>query len=124
MRLNVQAVLLVMLVTLSGCFNAVISRKPDEQKIVYVAPVAVKCALSIGGAYIPTDPAQATFDCLQIREDPNLQWGFTEGIQGFTFESGFRYKLRVNKVYPDPNLADAFPTLNLIEVLEKTPVSN
>jgi Domain of unknown function (DUF4377) len=118
MRLNVHAILLVSMIALSGCTNS------NVQKIVYVAPVTVKCTIGVEGAYIPSDPSLATFDCLQIREALDQSWGFTEGIQGFTFESGFTYKLSVLKIYPPPGLADAFPTLKLVGILEKRPVSN
>jgi hypothetical protein len=92
-----------------------------EQKIVFVAHTTIKCASSIGGPMIPVDPSQATLDCIQIRESRDQPWGFTSGIQDFTYEPGFSYTLRVNKIYPDPNLMDAFPYLQLLETLEKTP---
>ncbi len=117
MRLNVHGILFVSMVALMGCTNS------NVQKIVYVAPITIKCTIGVEGAYIPSDPSLATQDCIQIREDPNTQWGFTEGIQGFTFESGFTYKLSVLKIYPPPGLVDAFPTLKLVGILEKTPVT-
>lgn len=61
--------------------------------------------------------------CLEVREDPADDWElFYDDIEGFTFESGFRYSLRVKVEEVDNPPADASSLrYELIEVVDKKP---
>lgn len=61
--------------------------------------------------------------CLEVREDPADDWElFYDDIEGFTFESGFRYTLRIKVEEVDNPPADASSLrYELIEVVDKTP---
>jgi hypothetical protein len=61
--------------------------------------------------------------CMQIRRSPGEHWElFYDGIEGFEFEPGFTYELRVRATVVDDPPADASSQRYvLVEVVDKTP---
>lgn len=61
--------------------------------------------------------------CMQMRRSPDEPWElFYDGIEGFTFEPGFTYELRVRATAVDNPPADASSQrYALVEVVDKTP---
>ena len=56
-----------------------------EMKTLYVGSELVDCV------------GVAPMECMQVRADPSGEWQlFYDQIEGFTFEPGFTYELRVN----------------------------
>ncbi|MEV0340829.1 DUF4377 domain-containing protein [Nocardia sp. NPDC050713] len=61
-------------------------------------------------------------DCLQIRRDQNGPWELFYGsIDGFEFQSGNHYRLRIEQTPVDPPADAPSVTWRLVEVLEKRP---
>lgn len=62
--------------------------------------------------------------CLLVKFDPNAEWEFHyDGIEGFAYEPGFEYQLRVRRVeLADPPADGSSIIYQLIEVQEKTAV--
>ncbi|HEX2027454.1 MAG TPA: DUF4377 domain-containing protein [Nitriliruptorales bacterium] len=60
--------------------------------------------------------------CLQVREAPHGDWElFYDEIQGFDFEPGYRYELRVDVQQVEAPPADASSLrYELVEVIDKT----
>lgn len=82
------------------------------EKTLYLGPVMRDCV------------GVAPMKCYMVREDPNGPWtNFYNIIEGFTFEPGYNYTLRVRVTdSPKPIPADASSkTYTLIEVMSKTP---
>lgn len=98
------------LLALSGC--AATAAERDQEKILYVGPQLVDCV------------GVAPMKCMQVKDSPEAQWAyFYEGIQGFTFEEGYQYKLKVavKQRAPENIPADASSQeWHLIKILEKT----
>lgn len=82
-----------------------------EELTLFVAPEALPCF------------GVAPRDCLQVREEPEAMWeNFFDAIEGFTFEPGFFYELRVRRLPVDPVPADGSSfRYVLIEIVSKTP---
>jgi hypothetical protein len=62
-------------------------------------------------------------ECLRVRQHPDTAWTlFYDGIEGFQFEAGFEYTLRV-AVRPVPNPPADGSTLayRLLAILRKVP---
>lgn len=61
--------------------------------------------------------------CLQVRERSDAPWElFYDGIEGFTYEPGFRYVLRVaERRIPDPPADGSSLAYRLLRVVSKTP---
>lgn len=60
--------------------------------------------------------------CLLVRENDNERWTFMyEGVEGFTYESGYRYTVEVwRQTLPIDGIADALPyRYVLIRVIDK-----
>jgi hypothetical protein len=80
-----------------------------ETLVLYVGPVQVDC--------VGLGPRK----CLQTRRSPDAPWeAFYDTIEGFTWEPGFTWRLRVRRfpVKDPPQDASAF-RYALIQVLEK-----
>jgi hypothetical protein len=60
--------------------------------------------------------------CLQVRERSDAPWTlFYDGIEGFTYEPGFRYLLRVSvRQVPNPPADGSSLAYRLVDVLTKT----
>lgn len=80
-------------------------RLVDKEVVVFVAPQTVLCGEE---------------KCLQISQNASGPY-FSNRIVGFTHESGFRYKLRVQASTPNSDEIGSFSALRLLETLEKTP---
>lgn len=81
-------------------------------KTLYVGPMLRDCV------------GVAPMKCLMVREDPNAPWqNFYSPIDGFTFEPGYTYTLKVRVTdAPAPVPADASAKkYTLVEVVSKTP---
>jgi hypothetical protein len=61
--------------------------------------------------------------CLQVREQPTAQWQlFYDGIDGFVYEPGYRYLLRVaERRVPDPPADGSSLAYRLLFVISRTP---
>lgn len=78
---------------------------------LFVAPQQVDC--------VGLEPRK----CIQVREDPDEEWRiFYDGIEGFDFEAGFSYVLRVERrrVEDPPADGSSFRYV-LLEVVSKEP---
>lgn len=98
------------LLALSGC--AATAAEKDQEKTLYVGPSLVDC-VGVG-----------PMKCMQVKDLPNAEWTyFYNGIQGFDYEEGYQYKLKVFVKKLDPKMvpADApSERWTLVKVLEKT----
>lgn len=79
-------------------------------KTLYVKESLVDC---VGGA---------PMKCMQVRDDSNQEWTyFYSNIQGFNYEPGYRYKLKVKVENVENPPADASSKRHiLISIDEKT----
>ncbi len=86
--------------------------KAGVEKTIYVAAETVPCV------------GVAPQDCLQIKESPDAEWQrFYDQIEGFTFEPGFEYELRVREEQVANPPADASSRrLVLLEEVSRTAV--
>lgn len=108
------ALAVTMVLLISGCND-----KGDDMasqnmvKEIEVAPVLVDC---IG---------VAPMECLSVREVGQTDWQlYYDSIEGFDFEPGYNYKLKINQTELDQAdvPADASSIRwQLIEVLDKSP---
>lgn len=98
------------LLALSGC--AATAAERDQEKTLYVGPSLVDCV------------GVAPMKCMQVKDNPEAEWTyFYDGIQGFTYEEGYQYKLQVfvKNIDPKDVPADASSQRwSLVKVLEKT----
>lgn len=63
-------------------------------------------------------PAPAT--CLNVKFNKTDSYeGFSNEIEGFTYEEGFFYELRVQVTPPNANLADDIATYDLLNIVSK-----
>ncbi len=64
-------------------------------------------------------------ECLQVRESSDVAWQlFYDNIEGFTYEPGFRYVLRVaERRVPNPPADSSSLAYRLLHVVSKTPAS-
>ena len=60
-------------------------------------------------------------DCLQVRERPDAPWHlFYDVIEGFTYEPGYQYALRVAvRVVPNPPADGSSVAYRLLAILTK-----
>ncbi len=90
----------------------IVTTPASVEKTLYVGPVMRDCV------------GVAPMKCYMVREDPNGPWtNFFNTIQGFSFEPGYNYTLRVRVTdAPQPIPADASSKVyTLLEVVSKTP---
>jgi hypothetical protein len=90
-----------------------------ENIILFVAPQMVACSPSRIGLR-KVDPSTITRRCIQTSTNENGPFG-PDAIGGFSFISGFKYKLLVSATI-DFSITDASAYLQLIKVLKKTPI--
>ncbi|HEY7394495.1 MAG TPA: DUF4377 domain-containing protein [Gemmatimonadaceae bacterium] len=83
----------------------------DRVVVMDIAPQRVACVGSF------------PMECLRVREHPDTAWTlFYERIEGFTFEPGFQYTVRVKiRDVPNPPLDASALSYELLAVLSKTP---
>ncbi|MEZ4793778.1 MAG: DUF4377 domain-containing protein [Gelidibacter sp.] len=92
------------------CLTLFFSCGKDNEKTIYVADTMVNCT----GA--------AAQKCLQIKENEKDNWtNFYSAIEGFDYEAGYSYKLKVevSKIENPPADAPSEKYI-LVEVLDKT----
>ena len=87
------------------------SNVPTTEKTVYISPQTVDC--------IGVSPKQ----CLQVKEKIDEKWTlFYESIEGFEYEPGYGYQLRIaQKKIPNPPADRSRIGWSLIEIISKTP---
>jgi hypothetical protein len=129
--MTVVVAALILLTTSSGCGEGAVGRQVegpagrgaqnhqrdrpggdgDMIKTLYVSSELVDCE-GVG-------PQQ----CMQVRSAPDEPWElFYDQIDGFTFEPGFTYELRVRVTAVDNPPADASSLrYTLVDVVDKTP---
>ena len=97
------------------CISLFFSCSKDNEKTLYVADTLVNCT------------GVSTQKCLQIKENEKDNWtSFYGKIEGFNYEVGYAYKLKVEVSKVENPAADASSIKYiLLEVLDKTktPVS-
>ncbi|HEX3159403.1 MAG TPA: DUF4377 domain-containing protein [Gemmatimonadaceae bacterium] len=78
--------------------------------------------LHVAAALAPCT-AVAPRECMQVRERPDLPWElFYDTIDGFTYEPGYQYQLRVaRRTVPNPPQDVTGLAWRLLAVVEKTP---
>lgn len=78
--------------------------------------------LHVAAALAPCT-AVAPRECMQVRARPDLPWElFYDAIDGFTYEPGHHYTIRVaQRTIPDPPQDVTGMAYRLLAVVEKTP---
>ena len=95
--------------------NGGLAEKPEaqpEEISLYVGPQRVPCE------------GEGPQECYQVKETPDGEWQlFYDEIEGFEWEPGYEYELRVN-VYQveNPPAGGSSLRYELVEVVSKTPV--
>ena len=102
-----------LLVTVLLLFLASSVHAMDDESILWINSFTVQCE------------GVAPMNCLQVQEsdspEPGKWRNFYSSIEGFTFEAGYQYKLRIRKEMLEDVPADASSIRYvLVEVLEKT----
>ena len=97
---------------LAGC--SIVEPDREELLTLYVAPYTATC--------VGVDVQR----CLLVKQAPEAEWTFFyDGIEGFTYEPGFAYTLRVARRHvPNPPADGSSVAYRLITVLAKVPESN
>jgi len=95
---------------LAFCLALFSACSKENEKTIYVADAMVNCT------------SVAAQKCLQIKENENDNWSnLLDEIEGFEYEVGYSYKLKVEVTKIENHPADASSEKYiLIEVLEKT----
>ena len=85
----------------------------EERFVLYVAPHTVECT------------GEGIQQCMLTRRSPSEEWTyFYGGIQGFTYEPGFHWTLRVQtRRIANPPADMSSIEYRLVEIVEKAPVS-
>jgi Domain of unknown function (DUF4377) len=116
-----RVVVLIALLALVSCNQPRVS-----EKLLYVAPTLSSATSTqlVKPQLSPIPPCET--NCLQVKDDLNAPWYNLrlKEIEGFTFESGFRYKLRVRLTETATDGIYLGRSYQLLETLEKTPISN
>jgi hypothetical protein len=97
------------MVLLGGCSSLF---GPDERVVVMdIAPQRVACV------------GMAPQECLRVRQHPDTTWGlFYDGIEGFEFEAGFEYTIRVGvRSIRNPPQDSSSEAYRLLAILRKVP---
>ncbi len=109
-------IILVVYMVIMGCSGNTTSNNSGSKSIdeLYVDSKRVDCV------------GVAPQKCLRTRTDPNGEWQFFyDTIEGFDYQEGFTYKLKVNTFNVENPPADASSIrYELDEVISKTAVEN
>ncbi|MDT3250941.1 DUF4377 domain-containing protein [Serratia sp. root2] len=116
--MKIQALLFVALAGLAGCsqegtsVNQPKKNKGDHTEVLLVNSALVDCM------------GVSPMKCMQVRHSIQGQWEmFYSQIEGFTFEPGYRYRLKVKVTQAENVPADASSLrYTLVEQLEKKKV--
>ncbi len=103
--------MLALLFLLAACGEPTPQDKPGQ--LLYVAPYGTAC---IG---------VVAMECLRVKEEGEANWQlFYNHIEGFAYEEGFQYTLRVKvEEVASPPADGSSLRYTLLEVVEKTPVN-
>jgi hypothetical protein len=101
------ALLTLALGSLAAC--SPVAAEGEEIFTMYVADHTVSCS----GEGITT--------CLLVRRDPAAEWQyFYDGIEGFTYQPGFEYELRVaSRPVPNPPADGSSVAYRLLRVVSR-----
>ncbi|CAI1641715.1 Uncharacterised protein [Serratia liquefaciens] len=116
--LKIKALLFIALVGLAGCsqegakVSQPVNKDGDHTEVLLVNSALVDCM------------GVAPMKCMQVRHSVQGQWEmFYSQIEGFTFEPGYRYRLKVKVTELENVPADASSLrYTLVEQLEKNKV--
>jgi hypothetical protein len=116
--LKIKALLFVALAGLAGCsqegatVSQPVKKDGNHTEVLLVNSALVNCT------------GVAPMKCMQVRHSAQEPWGlFYTGIEGFTFEPGYNYRLKVQVTEVENPPADASSLrYTLIEQLEKNKV--
>lgn len=106
----------VVMLALLVAFPAATCRSPASPAAqiltLEVAPNTVTCT------------GEVERQCLLVRENPTAEWTrFYDTISGFTYQEGYRYRIRVERRRVENPPADGSAyTYRLVELLDKEPV--
>ena len=109
--LTVAAATVAVFAGIAGSFGVAFAA---TEKTVYVGPQRVDCE------------GMGPQKCYQVRERPEDPWlFFYDEIEGFSYEEGYTYQIRVEETeVPNPPADGASFTWRLLEVVSKTPASS
>jgi hypothetical protein len=104
-----RAVAIAAVVVLTAC--ASIFGPEERVAIMDIAPQRVDCV------------GMAPQECFRVREHPDTNWTlFYDGIEGFEFEAGFEYTLRVGvRPIRNPPADGSSVAYRLLAILRKVP---
>ena len=105
------ALALVLCMAALGCAELPFGLGGQDVRTMYVGPRQVDCV------------GVAPQKCMLVKESPDAEWGlFYDGIEGFTYEPGFTYVLRVAvRRIENPPADGSSRAYRLVKVLEKRP---
>lgn len=108
---SLAGVLAVTSLLLAGCRSA--TEPGYLVRVLEIAPAKVDCY----GVFLQ--------ECFQVREIGAAEWELLyEGIDGFSFDSGFSYVVRVERTtIKDPPADGSSYRWRLLELISKTPAS-
>ncbi|PHR64625.1 MAG: DUF4377 domain-containing protein [Alcanivorax sp.] len=103
--------MLALLFLLAACGEPTPQDKPGQ--LLYVAPYGTAC-IGVGA-----------MECLRVKEEGDANWQlFYNHIEGFAYEEGFQYTLRVKvEEVASPPADGSSLRYTLLEVVEKKPVN-
>ena len=103
--------MLALLFLLAACGEPTSQDKPGQ--LLYVAPYGTAC-IGVGA-----------MECLRVKEEGDANWQlFYNHIEGFAYEEGFQYTLRVKvEEVASPPADGSSLRYTLLEVVEKKPVN-
>jgi hypothetical protein len=111
MTLRLRFLLPVLALLLGGAAAACegLPTAAEEVVTLHVAPFQRECT------------GMVVMQCMQVKERPQDEWqNFYDAIEGFTYEPGHTYRLRVLKrPVPNPPADGSSVSWHLLEVLEK-----
>lgn len=112
LRLLLLPLLAVLLGSAAGCCCGIPTDAAQAEEVtLYVAPFTRECR------------GMVVMQCMQVKQRPQDDWqNFFDEIEGFTYEPGYAYRLRVLKrPVADPPADGSSVSWHLLEVQEKTP---
>lgn len=112
MRRLLLLLALVLLPACEGTTTSTLLPTPEDELTLYVASYTRTCM----GMY--------EMECMLIKEEPDEEWGnFYSQIEGFAYEPGYEYVLRVAVTeVPNPPADGASRTYRLVQLVSKTRV--
>ena len=114
MTLRLRLLLPLLALLLGGaagcCCGIPTDAAKEEEVTLYVAPFTRECT------------GMVVMQCMLVKQRPQDDWqNFYDAIEGFAYEPGYAYRLRVLKrPVPNPPADGSSVSWHLLEVLEKT----